>query len=526
MVKTITKVMTFCALLLGVNVSAQTTVFEKGTAEKPFVDTDVANADKESVVDGNMVVTGKNESHECSFSVVPQTYDYSLYTVDVVMTAGNPPGRDSSYDYWDFGPISVRWNGTKPESLILIDGVESKISTDKTLVRGVSYSVKATINTATGEVRVSVTPGTSSELVFTGFVTSVDADYTNFKFGHYKGGREGSEHNIVLDEVVITQKEVIAETASYAVKFVDGNGVDIKEAETRTGVVDAGINIFPTDKESFFNSDKTKKYIYVSDDSEGKTIANDGSSVVTITYREAKTCSYSVKSSTDVVLAEGSNFEGESITTPYPMYVNEDGVLYQANAETLQYNHVFTLTTDAQEEVITYNATDIADVIMYVEAENVAGMTASNGNGGTAVSRSSNAKVAYPAQDVEITTIPAGKYQIVADIYGGQSTPGELTMTIGEASHTFTSEASTYHSIQSWDVEVTEEANVLTALQGGGNGVAFDFIYIVRTGNATPISDINAEKAVDNDYYDLSGRKVVNPVKGNIYINGGKLIRY
>ena len=526
MMKTITKFMTLCALFVGVNVSAQTTVFEKGTAEKPFVDADVANAVKESVVDGNMVVTGKNESHECSFSVVPQTYDNSLYTIEVVMTAGTAPGRDSSYDYWNFGPISVRWNGQKAESLLLIDGVESKISTNKTLVRGVSYSVKATINTATGEVRVSVTPGTSSELAFTGVVTSVDVDYTNFKFGHYRGGAEGYEHTIVLDEVVITQKEVIAETASYAVKFVDGNGVDIKEAETRTGVVDAGINIFPTDKESFFNSDKTKKYFYVSDDSEGKTIASNGSSVVTITYREAETYSYSVKSSTGITIAEGSNFEGESITIPYPMYVNEDGVLYQADTEKDQYNHVFTLTTDVQEEVITYNETEIVDVVMLVEAETLLGMTPSAGNGGTATIRSSNAKVAYPAEDVQIITIPAGKYRIVVDIYGGQKAPGELTMTIDEASHTFTSVSSTYHSIQSWDVELTKEESPLMALKGGGNGVAYDFIYIIKTGNVTPISDINADKAVDNDYYDLSGRKVVNPVKGNIYINGGKLIRY
>ena len=523
--KTITKFMTLCALFVGVNVSAQTTVLYERGFETEWSETDLEKwtsssvIDTKEIVDNNLHFAVGNRGYEivCGESITSDATSVIEWTGSWKLT-----NVAYGYGFIKLGDIELRADRSASKGTVVIGGVETVFGLNKTeLQDGAIWNYSFRIDKARGSVSYTIDLPSSEDVVGTG--STVNA-LTSLSVGFVKSKTCGTDFSIVSIKLTETKQEV--ETASYAVKFVDGNGVDIKEAETRTGVVDAGINILPTDKESFFNSDKTKKYFYVSDDSEGKTIASNGSTVVTVTYREAETYSYSVKSSTGEVLAKGSNFEGESITTPYPMYVNEDGVLYQADADNQQYNHVFTLTTNAQEEVITYNETEIVDVVMLVEAETLLGMTSSTGNGGTATIRSSNAKVAYPAEDVQIITIPAGKYRIVVDIYGGQKAPGELTMTIDEASHTFTSVSQTYHSIQSWDVELTKEESPLMALKGGSNGVAYDFIYIIKTGNVTPISDINADKAVDNDYYDLSGRKVVNPVKGNIYINGGKLIRY
>jgi len=464
--KTITKFMTLCALFVGVNVSAQT-----------------LSADYEVL--GYKVKAFYDLSADSEGKYVPLEEDVRY--------------RDAARGIYNYGggarTVTLKFPVSNGD-LVFFEGGST----------GVGNAYEVTFGTKEEQY------SNSSVLAFTSTSDMESLSFTINKTNYVK-------------YILVMEKDNTLATADYTLRYIDGEGNEFKTT-TLSGVVTSTITLVESNKTALFNSDKTKKYIYVSDDSEGKTIASDGSTVVTVTCREAETYSYSVKSSTGVVLAEGSNFEGESITTPYPMYVNEDGVLYQSNVEDKQYNHVFTLTTDAQEEVITYNETEIADVVMLVEAEKLFGMTPSAGNGGTATIRSSNAKVAYPAEDVQIITIPAGKYRIVVDIYGGQKAPGELTMTIGEASHTFTSVASTYHSIQSWDVELTKEESPLMALKGGGNGVAYDFIYIIKTGNVTPISDINADKAVDNDYYDLSGRKVVNPVKGNIYINGGKLIRY
>lgn len=523
--KTITKFMTLCALFVGVNVSAQTTVLYERGFETEWSESDLEKwtsssvIDTKEIVDNNLHFAVGNRGYEivCGESITSDVASVIELTGSWKLT-----NIANGYGFIKLGDIELRADRSGFKGTVVIGGVETVISgLNKTeLQDGAIWNYSFKIDKATGSVSYTIDLPLHEDVVGTGSIVNA---LTSLSVGFVKSKTCSTDFSIVSIKLTETKQEV--ESASYIAKFVDGNGVDIKE-ETRTGVVDAGINILPTDKEPFFNSDKTKKYIYVSDDSEGKTIASDSSTVVTVTCREAETYSYSVKSSTGTTIADGANFEGESITIPYPMYVNEDGVLYQADTEKDQYNHVFTLTTNAQEEVITYNETEIVDVVMLVEAETLFGMTPSTGNGGTATIRSSNAKVAYPAEDVQIITIPAGKYQIVVDIYGGQKAPGELTMTIGEASHTFTSVASTYHSIQSWDVELTKEESPLMALKGGGNGVAYDFIYIIKTGNVTPISDINADKAVDNDYYDLSGRKVVNPVKGNIYINGGKLIRY
>lgn len=555
MMKTITKFMTLCALFVGVNVSAQTYItsfphsetFEEGVPTA-FVGGSVTSGTQigsvftanTSTDVGTALFDGDQSTDGAQAITVGETDVFTISYTSYFGWLGN--GKVATFSVKNSDGIELISYGydTKAPNLTTVKicggnnlletpiSLQSKYNDSKGangLTGGKSlqcyrniedYNTKVTIVIAKSSASITfVNPSRGVNTTLSASIGSdVKVDLVSINLGNET---DEPDRGPAIDNMTITKET--AQSSTYTLKKVC-SGVELSTEELN-GIVGKAIVV---NNDPIFVGDK--KYFYVSDDSEGKTIANDGSTVVTVTYREAETYSYSVKSSTGTTIAEGSNFEGESITTPYPMYVNEDGVLYQSNVENKEYNHVFTLTTDAQEEVITYNETEIVDVVMLVEAETLLGMTPSAGNGGTATIRSSNAKVAYPAEDVQIITIPAGKYQIVVDIYGGQKAPGELTMTIGEASHTFTSVASTYHSIQSWDVELTKEESPLMALKGGGNGVAYDFIYIIKTGNVTPISDINADKAVDNDYYDLSGRKVVNPVKGNIYINGGKLIRY
>lgn len=515
MMKTITKFMTLCALFVGVNVSAQTTLSPSATVIHSG-----EYADEVKYVEGA-------ESWKITYSYKPGRTTLSDL---VTATYGSSYAMIAKFD------ASSILDGRIVTSAKLNYSSYCTVATKKSNVQiyqmnGTNWNATtATWNSINVEENFGCFGTVLSDVNHNNTKTSVEVDVTDLlsededKVIAFVFTTATGREQEISDLQLVVESADASSSSIYTLKYMCG--ADVLKTVEYTGANGFAISVGDADKEPFFNADNTKKYIYVSDDSEGKTIASDGSTVVTVTCREAETYSYSVKSSTGEVLANGSNFEGESITIPYPMYVNEDGVLYQADVENSQYNHVFTLTTNAQEEVITYNETEIVDVVMLVEAETLLGMTPSTGNNGTATIRSSNAKVAYPAEDVQIITIPAGKYRIVVDIYGGQKAPGELTMTIDEASHTFTSVSQTYHSIQSWDVELTKEESPLMALKGGGNGVAYDFIYIIKTGNVTPISDINADKAVDNDYYDLSGRKVVNPVKGNIYINGGKLIRY
>ena len=48
-------------------------------------------------------------------------------------------------------------------------------------------------------------------------------------------------------------------------------------------------------------------------------------------------------------------------------------------------------------------------------------------------------------------------------------------------------------------------------------------IKFVKEGTTTGIDNVNRETITNNRYYDLQGRKVLNPAKGLYIINGKKI---
>lgn len=107
-------------------------------------------------------------------------------------------------------------------------------------------------------------------------------------------------------------------SAEFTVKFVDGNGNEIKASDTRSESIGAGIVITDADKAAVYNEDHTVKYVYVSDDAADKTVAADGSTVITVTFREAATWNYTINAVDGdgnllQTLKSGSNFEAENL---------------------------------------------------------------------------------------------------------------------------------------------------------------------------------------------------------------------
>jgi hypothetical protein len=115
------------------------------------------------------------------------------------------------------------------------------------------------------------------------------------------------------------------------------------------------------------------------------------------------TYAYSVKASyggNTKTLASGTGESGTSVTVAYPRYILDGTTLYEAAAINNKYSKTFTLSSDNQEEVITYNTSTIPDVYYYAEAEDVlSGATsdrvdASNGKlGGRQKSNSTYPKI-------------------------------------------------------------------------------------------------------------------------------------
>ena len=223
--------------------------------------------------------------------------------------------------------------------------------------------------------------------------------------------------------------------ASYLVKYQDEEGNAIKGDVIASGLSGELVSVANSDKKNYIDGDVC--YIYVGDDSEGKTIANDGSTVVTITYRKAATWSYTARAvdgDGNVLkdLGAGSYFETETVTVPYNQYIFKGGVLYEASAANKEFNKYVALSDDKMVINVAYNVSSKTNVVYFSEAEDVEGMSVATG--GNANVRCSNAAGACNASDapIELLTLTPGTYTISTQVWGGQGV--DLTITCGDES--------------------------------------------------------------------------------------------
>lgn len=274
----------------------------------------------------------------------------------------------------------------------------------------------------------------------------------------------------------INVEDPAAGSVSYTVKYVDQNGNSIKGDASYDEVPGTEVVISDVDKANVVVDGVT--YLYVSDDSEGKTVAEDGSTVVTVVFRVANNYSYTVNEvcgENVVNSTEGIGLESTSVKVPYHQYNLIDGVLYEKANTGNEYNHSFVLSQDAQVENLTYNATTINNVVYFSEAENIEGATANNGS--NANIRCSNSYGAYFENDVTITTLPAGTYKVAMQIWGNAGT----TFTIN-AGETAVLEATTvgYRDAKISEPFTLTEETTITIPAAGSNGKVIDWIYIQK----------------------------------------------
>lgn len=146
------------------------------------------------------------------------------------------------------------------------------------------------------------------------------------------------------------------ESAEYTVNWKVGE--EIVKTDTRSGDVGSTISLLASDTETFFVN--TKKYSYVSDDSSESIIANDGSTVVTVTCEEVGTFNYSVTTSAGSVIEEGTLYNDETKTISWSKYIEKDGIYYKATDP-----FRFTVSKDATSKEVSVTA---SQVTQFVEA--------------------------------------------------------------------------------------------------------------------------------------------------------------
>lgn len=288
-----------------------------------------------------------------------------------------------------------------------------------------------------------------------------------------------------IDEIVITTTEgdYSVVTYDYTVNWVC-NGTTVKSA-IRQGEKDAEISLPDTDKAPF--AVKGTKYFYVSDDVEGKTVLDDGSTVVTVTVREAETWNYTIKAVDESekvleTITTGTVVEGESIYYYYPTFFLNGTDLLQADINDKTYGKGATPTENNAEYTVVYKDKGISDIVFYKEAEDIEGMTTVTA--GNVPARCSNGKGASASTATKIVTLAPGKYKISGFAWGNSGTNFNVTAN-GANIATFTTASSTVNVTTSDEFTLTGTTDIV--MGAGGNGGSspkvIDFFYVQKTGD-------------------------------------------
>ena len=380
----------------------------------------------------------------------------------------------------------ARWDGKSTNSNTLgidMGGLVGSHNSNKPILeRYTSFDIS--IDYATKLITTVVTcMNPSATKTFTASMTNTNPVASFESFGYGVGGN--TDRADAFDDLKITTTEgnYNVESATYTVNYVC-DGTIIKTAE-RTGDVDSPISLTVEDK-----SDQVidgVKYIYVSDDVEEKTVAGDGSTVVTVTFRKAATWSYAIKAVEGEnvlgILSLGTVIEGDAVSFGYPQYYAVDGTLYQSAKQNANpwWGMNYTPTADNAEHTINYTKLDLTNIVFCKEAEDIETLTKITG-GNTDI-RASNRAGAYAASDAVITTLEPGKYILYSALYGNAGTTytfkaGEATIlelsTNGNPVHTASEEFELYAQT---DIIVPQAGN------GGNSPKVIDYIIIQKTGD-------------------------------------------
>ena len=327
---------------------------------------------------------------------------------------------------------------------------------------------------------------------------------SNSLYGLFVHGGKTWGGNYVDDIKVwtVTSTEV-TKTANYTIKYVC-EGQEIKKSSKYTGIVGEEISV--KDKDNFYNEDNSIKYIYVSDDAASKTVAEDGSTVVTVTYREAAKYNYTVNNNINDNSTTGTAFEGDNATVAFSKYILKDGVLYEANAISQQYNLTFAVNEDNIIKTINYKKTSIDNVAYYSEAEDISTLTSTNA--GYIPIRCSSAKGAYAATDAVITKLPAGTYKLTTAVFGNAGTA--FNFYAGEKNIFTISTEGRLKEEPSSSFTLTEPTDIILKQAGnaGSSPKVLDYIIIKQeavtvsvseAGFATYATKYNVEVPDNND---------------------------
>lgn len=293
--------------------------------------------------------------------------------------------------------------------------------------------------------------------------------------------------------VVVEYVPAGAATTSITVKYVDENNVEVKPSVTVDNqAVGATYTLTNEDKASFTSGDF--KYVYASDDAASKTIAADGSTVVTVVFHAIGKYNYSVKNNFGDIISSGSAFADETVNVYWSKYVNNEGKWFSTASP---YGIVISEATDY---VVNYTTEE--DIAYFFESENLKkSRSAAATNTGTSYSGGYSPRH-YSNSYWYTNLLQPGTYKILVPYQNNNSGSTDFELRLGDDGGNYdedvignwTGAARTTSTLEAtFTIPAgTEKAVYIYNNTQWNSNCYMDWIYIQRTGNiaTTDISSV------------------------------------
>ena len=308
---------------------------------------------------------------------------------------------------------------------------------------------------------------------------------------------------------------------TFTVKFMlDDNTTELKDAETRNGGIGTQPTINENDKDMFTIDEVT--YLYVSDDAAGQTIAEDGSTVVTIVYKVAVPLAFQIVAvdgnNTELaVVAEGELLEGQTTTAYYTKAVKKDGQWYMIAQNPS--DPYYGATVEAGQTI--YKTYSASDIFWFSEVEDLI-PSHSWANDGAFPVRYANgmAKRLYKNSYFKTEAFTSGVYTVTLRARNNSRNSGTLDLFLLDANGNLME--GSLGSFEVWIGAEQAEKSIANVTIPEGYAVAIknpdenynsnlelDYIYLTRTGNLPDVEVTISKYGYSTLYY--SDRNLVLP---------------
>lgn len=309
--------------------------------------------------------------------------------------------------------------------------------------------------------------------------------------------------NFAIDNILVRSvaSDDVPQEVTYSIttKYQLEDGTKVLEDNVSSVV--SGNAFTPSYDQTF--DDDLYRYTYKSGATEISSVSEDAGIVIIYTREALKDWTVNVNAIGDInkTIETLTVKDAKSVTAAYPRYLVEKTNLYQIKKS--RYDQGFQNTKSNITEDTEVNETYIkqsSDVAFYSEAEDIPTLTPTSS--GNIPVRCSNGKAAFAAEDVVITTLPAGTYQISSCVFGNSGIP--FTFMAGDNEIFTISTVGYIKEETSSSFTLTEPTDIILKQSGsaGSSPKVIDYVLIRQL--STPVTVSSAKYATYVTKYNVT----------------------